>query len=285
MFAKTIIDSDSFLDMPLSAQSLYFHLAMRADDDGFINNPKKIQRMIGASEDDCKLLIAKKFVIVFDTGVIVIRHWKLHNYIQKDRYKPTIYQDERGLLDTEPNGTYTECIRNGYDLDTQVRLGKVRVGKDRIEIGEDSGGIPPASHAKNHNNDDNARAENESSEDKNGKKQIEERHIIPPSIEMVKAYCQKRNNTIDPEQFCDYYATRGWKLNAKQKMIDWQSAIRTWEKHERDRQAENQNRASYKSEQRVVINGTEYIHKNGQYFVPGGVGIPVDPYAPDDLPF
>ena len=104
MFAKTIIDSDAFLDMPLSAQSLYFHLAMRADDDGFINNPKKIQRMIGASEDDCKLLIAKKFVLVFDTGVIVIRHWKLHNYIQKDRYKPTIYQSERNALKTEANG-------------------------------------------------------------------------------------------------------------------------------------------------------------------------------------
>ena len=122
MFAKTIIDSDAFLDMPLSAQSLYFHLAMRADDDGFINNPKKIQRMIGASEDDCKLLIAKKFVLVFDTGVIVIRHWKLHNYIQKDRYKPTIYQSERNALETEANGTYTQCIHDVSNMDTQGRL-------------------------------------------------------------------------------------------------------------------------------------------------------------------
>lgn len=133
MFAKTIIDSDAFLDMPLSAQSLYFHLAMRADDDGFINNPKKIQRMIGASEDDCKLLIAKQFVLIFDTGVIVIRHWKLHNYIQKDRYKPTIYQSEISALETEPGGTYTQCIQDGYNLDTQDRIGKDRIGKDRIE--------------------------------------------------------------------------------------------------------------------------------------------------------
>ena len=132
MFAKTIIDSDAFLDMPLSAQSLYFHLAMRADDDGFINNPKKIQRMIGASEDDCKLLIAKKFVLVFETGVIVIRHWKLHNYIQKDRYKPTIYQSEKNALETEPNGTYTQCIHDVSNMDTQDKLGKDRLGKDRL---------------------------------------------------------------------------------------------------------------------------------------------------------
>ena len=138
MFAKTIIDSDAFLDMPLSAQSLYFHLAMRADDDGFINNPKKIQRMIGASEDDCKLLIAKKFVLVFETGVIVIRHWKLHNYIQKDRYKPTIYQSEKNALETEPNGTYTQCIHNVSNMDTQDRL-----GKDRLELGEASIDIAP----------------------------------------------------------------------------------------------------------------------------------------------
>ena len=140
MFAKTIIDSDAFLDMPLSAQSLYFHLAMRADDDGFINNPKKIQRMIGASEDDCKLLIAKKFVLVFDTGVIVIRHWKLHNYIQKDRYKPTIYQSERNALKTEANGMYTQCIHDVSNMDTQDRL---ELGENRLELGEESIEVSP----------------------------------------------------------------------------------------------------------------------------------------------
>lgn len=95
MFAKTIIDSDAFLDMPLSSQALYFHLSMRADDDGFINNPRKVQRMVGSSEDDLKLLMAKKFILVFDSGVIVIKHWKLHNYIRNDRYKPTLYQAEK----------------------------------------------------------------------------------------------------------------------------------------------------------------------------------------------
>ena len=129
MFAKTIIDSDAFLEMPMSTQALYFHLSMRADDDGFLNNPKKIQRMVGATEDDLKLLIAKNFIITFESGVIVIKHWKIHNYIQKDRYKPTVYQEEKGQLTTKDNGSYTLCIQDVSNLETQVRLGKVSIGK------------------------------------------------------------------------------------------------------------------------------------------------------------
>lgn len=81
MFAKAIIDSDAFLDMPLSTQALYFHLAMRADDEGFVGNPKKIQRMIGASDDDCRILISKRFILTFQSGIVVIKHWRIHNYI------------------------------------------------------------------------------------------------------------------------------------------------------------------------------------------------------------
>lgn len=128
MFAKTIIDSDAFIDMPLSTQALYFHLSMRADDEGFINNPKKIQRMIGASDDDLKVLILKRFILPFDSGVVVIKHWKIHNYIQKDRFKPTVYTEEKSLLECKGNGAYTEvdtgCIHDGYNLETQVRVGK-----------------------------------------------------------------------------------------------------------------------------------------------------------------
>lgn len=146
MFAKTIIDSDAFLDMPLSTQSLYFHLSMRADDDGFINNPKKIQRMVGCGDDDLKLLMAKRFILVFDSGVIVIKHWKIHNYIRNDRYKPTLYQEEKAELAEKNSKAYTfktEIIesennlgipddnRMGYQMDTQVRLGKDRLVKDK----------------------------------------------------------------------------------------------------------------------------------------------------------
>ena len=132
MFAKTIIDSDAFLDMPLSAQALYFHLGMRADDDGFINNPKKIQRMVGSTDDDLKLLIAKKFIIPFESGVVVLKHWKIHNYIQNDRYKQTAYLEEKAMLTVKENKSYTlldnGCIQDGYMLETQVRLGKDSIG-------------------------------------------------------------------------------------------------------------------------------------------------------------
>ena len=143
MFAKTIIDSDAFLDMPLTTQSLYFHLSMRADDDGFINNPKKIQKMIGASDDDLKLLIAKSFLIPFESEIVVIKHWKIHNYIQSDRYKATVYTEEKERLKIKENKAYslgempmyTECIQDVSKTDTQVRLGKDRLGKGRL--GED----------------------------------------------------------------------------------------------------------------------------------------------------
>ena len=143
MFAKTIIDSDAFLDMPLSTQVLYFHLSMRADDDGFINNPKKIQRMIGCADDDLKLLLAKNFIIPFESGVCVIKHWKIHNYIRNDRYKPTVYAEEKSKLMCKENGAYTFGIPDGYQMDTQDRLGKDRLGKDRLEDSEPQAALPP----------------------------------------------------------------------------------------------------------------------------------------------
>lgn len=138
MFTKKIIDSDAFLDMPLSAQALYFHLSMRADDDGFVGNPKRIQRLINASEDDLKLLIAKRFILIFDSGIIVIKHWNMHNYIRKDRYVETSYQDEKKMIETKDNGSYTFIKSLGQPNDNQnvdtriaeVRLGKVSIGKD-----------------------------------------------------------------------------------------------------------------------------------------------------------
>jgi hypothetical protein len=113
MFAKTIIDSDAFLDMPLSTQGLYFHLSMRADDDGFINNPKKIQRMIGCADDDLKLLVAKNFILPFDSGVVVIKHWRIHNYIRGDRRKDTVYVEEMAQLHVKDNGAYS--LQNGIE--------------------------------------------------------------------------------------------------------------------------------------------------------------------------
>ena len=146
MMAKSIIKSDTFLDMPATTQNLYFHMLLDADDDGFINAPKSIMRMIGAKEDDMKVLVAKQFVIPFESGVVVIKDWKIHNYIQNDRYKPSTLP-ERNLLNIQKDKTYTlkgdvsktdtECIQTvsiGKDRLGKDRLGKDRLGKDRLEI-------------------------------------------------------------------------------------------------------------------------------------------------------
>ena len=136
MFAKSIIDSDSFIDMPASARLLYFDLAMRADDDGFVDSPKKIQRMTGAKPEDMQTLIDNQYVIPFDSGIVVIKHWRIHNYIQKDRYKPTIHQNEKKTLLQSRNNAYTldksECIQDVSNLDTQVRIGKDRLDKGSV---------------------------------------------------------------------------------------------------------------------------------------------------------
>lgn len=163
MLSEAILNSDAFMDMPLSTQMLYVHLNMRADDDGFVSSPKRIRMLVGAGEDDMKLLVAKRFILVFESGVIVIKHWRLHNYIKNDRYKPTLYQEEKKRLSVKKNGVYTdrpllpeempipkgisagtqmepECIQNGTTLEPQVRLGEDRLelGKVSLELDKDS---------------------------------------------------------------------------------------------------------------------------------------------------
>lgn len=175
MFSLQIVDTDAFMDMPLSTQALYFHLGMRADDDGFVSNAKRIQKLVGASDDDLKLLLLKRFILAFESGVIVIKHWRISNYIQKDRYHQTLYIEEKATLFLKPDGAYTDhpspgakpclptaeapetpeipelpapqpnmdtdCIQAVSEMDTEVRLGKdrleVELGEDRLEIGED----------------------------------------------------------------------------------------------------------------------------------------------------
>lgn len=150
MFSKKITDTDKFLDLPMSAQCLYFHLNMGADDEGFIANPKTIRRMIGAGEDDLKLLFAKEFLIPFESGVVVIKDWRIHNYIRSDRFSPTVHTEEKQQVKTNDNNQYIvtcdkpdndnenvggipNVIPNGYQMDTQDRLGKDRLGKDSID--------------------------------------------------------------------------------------------------------------------------------------------------------
>lgn len=219
MFTKKITESDSFLDMPSSTQMLYFHFSMNADDDGFVNNPKKIQKMCGASDDDFKLLIAKSFIILFDSGIIVIKHWKMHNYIQADRYRPTDYLEEKSMLGIKSNKAYTldvskmdtECIQNGY-------IGKVSIGKDSKD--KDS--------------------EEESAREEKAKR------FYPPTLDEVKQYCEERKNNIDPMAFIDFYSSKGWMIG-KNRMKDWKAAVRTWE---RKRKEQSQSESSVYDEWR-----------------------------------
>ena len=212
MFTGKITESDAFLDMPLSSQCLYFHLCMYADDEGFVKNPKRIQRMVGAQDDDLRVLIGKNFVINYESGVIVIKHWKMHNAIRKDRMHDTEYQDEKSMLYVKENGAYTLDPSQGKPLlttkrqpddnqmsvscHTEVRLGKVRLGKDRLD------------------------------KDNKGR-------FTPPTLEEVEEYCLERCNNVDPQSFIDFYSSKGWMIG-KNKMKDWKAAVRTWERNRKD---------------------------------------------------
>ena len=217
MFTKKITESDAFLDMPSSTQMLYFHFSMNADDDGFVNNPKKIQKMCGASDDDFKLLIVKSFIILFDSGIIVIKHWKMHNYIQADRYRPTDYVEEKSMLGIKSNKAYTldvskmdtECIQNGY-------IGKDSIGKVSI--------------------DKNSIDKDSKVESVRGEKA---KRFYPPTLDEVKQYCEERKNNIDPMAFIDFYSSKGWMIG-KNRMKDWKAAVRTWERKRKEKyQAES----------------------------------------------
>lgn len=211
MFAKTIIDSDAFLEMPLSSQALYFHLSMRADDEGFVNSPKKIGRMLGASEDDFKVLLAKNFLIPFDSGVVVIKHWLVHNYIQKDRFKETVYTEERQQLSVKNNGAYTldtSCIQNGYKMDTDC-IQSVSKVETQDRLGKDSIGKVNNSGVNSIDNNSNS---------------IEG----VPTLDEVKAYCAARKSPTDPVKFYNYYSALGWKLGSTP-IQDWQALLRSWE--------------------------------------------------------
>lgn len=141
MFSLDVVDTDKFLDMPSSTQALYFHLGMRADDDGFVSSPKRITKTVNCAEDDLKLLVTKGYLIPFESGVVVISDWKINNELKKDRYKPTIHLSEFEKIQTQKNKSYsliksmtdTKCFRNVSKMDTQDSIGKDSIGKDSID--------------------------------------------------------------------------------------------------------------------------------------------------------
>jgi len=128
MISKKIIHSDDFLDLPSTTQNLYFHLLLEADDEGFVNSPKRIQRTVGASDGDAQILVDRKFIILFESGIIVIKHWRIHNYIQSDRFKSTSYIEEKSKLSLKDNNVYK------MDTNCTPSIGKISI--DEYSIGE-----------------------------------------------------------------------------------------------------------------------------------------------------
>lgn len=209
MFTKKVTDDDNFMSLSSSAQALYLHLSMSADDDGFCNQVTLSMFKAHASVQDLQALLEKRYIYQFDTGVIVIKHWRMANALRKDRYTQTAFKEELAKLKIKENGAYSlvdgcqvvaERLPSGCqvvaDSAPQVRLGKDRLGKD-------------------------------------SKKEAQTR-FSPPSVEEVRAYCESRKNNVDPESFINFYESKGWMVG-KTKMKDWKASVRTWER----RYAEN----------------------------------------------
>ena len=203
MFTKKVTDDDNFMALSASAQALYLHLSMSADDDGFCNQVSLSMFKAHASIQDLEALLEKRYIYQFENGVIVIKHWRMANALRKDRYTPTAFQEELAKLELKDNGAYTR-LPDGCQV-VAACLPQDRIGKDSI-----------------------------------GKVSIKERRFIKPTVDEVRAYCLERGNNIDPESFIDFYESKGWKIG-KEQMKDWKAAIRTWERRKNNVNAERSN--------------------------------------------
>lgn len=199
MLTKKITDDDHFQNLSSSAQALYLHLTLSADDDGFCNQVNASMFKAHASVQDLEALLAARYLIQFENGVIVIKHWRMANALRKDRYTPTVFQEELARLKLKENGAYTEredmvaaWLPTGCQM---VATDKNRLDKIRLDKNSDTRST----------------------------------RFTPPTVEEVSAYCAERKNGIDAQRFIDYYETRGWMLG-KTKMKDWKAAVRTWER-------------------------------------------------------
>ena len=198
MFTKKVTDDDHFMGLSASAQALYLHLMMAADDDGFCNQIAVCMFKAHASTGDLEALLANRYLYQFENGVIVIKHWRMANALRKDRYTPTAFQDELAKLALKDNGAYTLVANRLPDGCQTVAacLPQDRLGKDRKE---------------------------------NTPKGV--CRFAPPTLDEIREYCKERGNKVDAEKFFDFYESKGWMVG-KNKMKDWRAAVRTWERED-----------------------------------------------------
>lgn len=220
MFSLSVVDTDLFMDMPTSAQALYFHLGMHGDDDGFVASPRKIARATGCNIDDIRLLISKGYIIQYESGVIVITDWNINNTLKNDRYKQTIYQSEKKQLYQDQSGRY-QLLKTGSMPDDPQMV------PDCFQTGS----ILETQHNRTEHN-----LTEHNFEDKADKPPTRVR-FCPPSVEDVRTYCKEQGYAaVDPQRFVDYYASNGWMVG-KNKMKDWKAAVRGWNSRESEKAA------------------------------------------------
>ena len=261
MMSKSVIDTDMFLDMPASTQCLYFHMLLRADDDGFLKNAKTIMRTVGASPDDVKLLIAKQYLIPFDTGIMAIKHWRIHNYIKKDRYKPTDCEEIK-LLEVNEKGEYVlaepsrnqagtkmepSCIQSGTVLEPSRNQAGTKMEPSCIQSGtvlepsRNQAGtkMEPQDRDRDRLEIGKDRDSRESSRKKSSANNSTAAHkFVKPTLAELKAYIAENGYTFPAEAFMDYYESNGWKVG-RNPMKSWQATCRTWQRHELPRKEQN----------------------------------------------
>lgn len=221
MFTMKICDSDAFLEMPISAQCLYFHLNMRADDDGFVGNPKKIIKIIGANEDDLRILITKRFLLTFEGGVIVIKHWRMHNTLSTNRYHETQYQDEKAMLLLKANGSYS--FDSGVPLDDKryTEMHQNKSGGQLADKWQTNGGQMADSDLDLDIDLDREYI------DIGDNKPTKRTRFVKPTLDDLEAYKQEKNLNVDCSIFFDHYEANGWRIG-KVGMKDWKAAMRRW---------------------------------------------------------
>lgn len=222
MFSLSVVDTDRFLEMPVSAQALYFHLGMHGDDDGFVASPRKIARAVGCNLDDLRLLAQKNYIIPFESGVIVIVDWGINNTLKNDRYKPTSYQDEKSSLFEGPKGNY--LLRDGVQDGTILEPNRNQTGTSFV----------PQQNITEHNG---TKHRIEGTAEPPTALKNRRKVFVPPSVDEVRTYCADRGNHVDPQRFVDFYTANGWTQGRGKPIKDWRAAVRTWESRDTGRPA------------------------------------------------